>query len=261
MEFNEVVGTRRTIRFFDPDRPVTPAQIQTMLEAANRASRSVQGDYARAIVVYRDEISDEDRERLKTPTTTVQFDLAPVSIFWWGSSDYVETGQERLKELVDLGALAVTHGWSHKYVDDVAFAQVVQPMSKDETLNLWMVSVECGLQLDHAMLSAVDQGLGVGLSSFNVQVARELFDVPDDLMPMWVMFVGYPAEDPKAGGQRPRRPLSRNYFRGKYGVPFEEDPAVTQKLKDSKMIQDPMVGGVARQAEIRALAERFGLPT
>jgi hypothetical protein len=124
-----------------------------------------------------------------------------------------------------------------------------------------MVSVECGLQIDHAMLAAVDQGLGVGLSAFNVQVARELFDVPDEFMPMWVMFVGYPAEDPKAGGQRPRRPLGQNYFRGKFGVAFEEDPAVTQKLKDSKMIQEPMVGGVARQAEIRALAERFGLPT
>lgn len=260
MEFNRVVGNRRTIRFFDPERPVQPAMIQTMLEAANRASRSVQGDYAKAIVVYREEMSQETRDKLKTPTTTVQFDLAPVSIFWYGSSDYVETMQERIKELVDIGALAATHGWSHQYVDDVAFTQVVKPFAANPDLNLWMVSVEVGLQLANAMHSAVDQGLGVGLSAFNIDVAKEFLDVPDDLIPMWVMFVGYPSEDPLTHGQRPRRPLSRNYFRGKYGVPFEEDPAVTEHLKEEGLIQDPAIANDPKRfAEIRELADRFGL--
>jgi nitroreductase len=261
MEFNEVIGTRRTIRFFDPERPVEPEKIQIMLEAANRASRSVQGDFCRAVVVRRDEISDEIREALKTPTTTVQFDLAPVAIFWYGSDDYVQTGQDRLKELVDLNALPPTHGWSHQYVDEVAYTQVVKPLHADPTLNLWMVSVETGLQIAQAMLAAVDQGLGVGLSAFNIDVAKDLLKVPDDLIPMWVMFVGYPAEDPKAEGQRPRRPLSRNYFTGTFATPFEEDPAVTERLKAEKMIQEPGVpDDPARKAEIRQLAERFGLP-
>ena len=35
MEFKQVVGTRRTIRFFDPSRPVEEEKIQVMLEAAN----------------------------------------------------------------------------------------------------------------------------------------------------------------------------------------------------------------------------------
>ena len=261
MEFNEVIGNRRTIRFYDPDRPVEPEKIQVMLEAANRASRSVQGDYCKAIVVHRDEISDEIREQLKTPTTTVQFDLAPVAIFWYGSSDYEQTGKARLKELVDLGALPSTHGWSHKYVDEVAYTQVVKPLHDDEKLNLWMVSLEAGLQLAQAMLAAVDQGLGVGLSAFNTAVAKDLLKVPDNLIPMWVMFVGYPAENPKAEGQRPRRPLSQNYFSGTFGTPFVEDAAVTQRLRAEKMIQEPGVpNDPARKAEIRQLAERFGLP-
>lgn len=261
MEFNEVVGNRRTIRFYDPDRPVEQDKIQIILEAANRASRSVQGDYCRAVVVRRDEISDEVREALKTPTTTVQFDLAPVAIFWYGSDDYEQTGQERLKELVDLGALPPTHGWSHEFVDAVAHTQVVKGIHSDPTLNMWMVSVEAGLQIAQAMLAAVDQGLGVGLSAFNNEVAKDLLKVPDDLIPMWVMFVGYSAEDPKAEGQRPRRPLSKNYFTGTFATPFEEDPAVTERLKREKMIQEPGVPhDPARKAEIRQLAERFGLP-
>jgi nitroreductase len=38
MELKEVIGRRRTIRFFLPFRPVERAKIQKMLEAARRAS-------------------------------------------------------------------------------------------------------------------------------------------------------------------------------------------------------------------------------
>jgi nitroreductase len=260
MEFKQVIGDRRTIRFYDPNRPVEPEKIQIMLEAANRASRAVNADFVKAVVCYRDEIPEDVREQLKTPTTTVQLDLAPVAIFWYGDSQFADGGAERLKELVDLGALPVTHGWSHAYVDDVAFGQVVAPMSKDPMANTWAVSVECGLAINQAMLAAVDEGLGVGLHAFNPPVAKEALNIPDTWVPMWVMLVGYPAEDPKAGGQRPRRPLSSNYFRGQYGQPWEEMPEVTEQLKRDGMIQDPM-DGEKRLAEVRELAERFGLPT
>ncbi|QLL06508.1 nitroreductase family protein [Mycobacterium vicinigordonae] len=261
MEFKQVVGDRRTIRFFEPEEPVEEAKIQVMLEAANRSSRSVNGDFVKAVVCYRDELPDEVREQLKTPTSTVQLELAPVVIFWWGDTEYHIGGRERLKELVDLGALAPTHGWSHAYVDEVAYGQVVKAVAADPAVNAWMVSVECGLAINQAMLAAVDEGLGVGLSAFNVDVAREVLKVPDTWIPMWALLVGYPAEDRLAGGQRPRRPLSEHFFRGRYGVPWEEDPAVTARLRQEGMIQPSMEGDIAaRQTEIRALADRFGLP-
>ena len=261
MEFNQVIGNRRTIRFFDPEKKVEPEKIQEILEAANRASRSVQGDYCKAVVVYRDEIDPETLDALKTPTTTVQFDLAPVAIFWYGTGDYAETGQERLKELVDIGALPPTHGWSHNYVDNVAYAQVVKTIAADHDSNLWMISLEAGLQISNAVNAAVNLGLGTGLSAFNVEVAKELLGIPDDLIPMWVQFVGYPAEDALTRGQRPRRPLEDNYFRGRYGVPITVDPVVTEKLKADGMIQDQAKPfDPERTAEVRELAERFGLP-
>jgi hypothetical protein len=109
------------------------------------------------------------------------------------------------------------------------------------------------------MLAAVDEGLGVGLHAFNPATAKEALKVPDTWIPMWMMLVGYPAEDRRGGGQRPRRPLSTNYFRGQYGSPWEENPAVTQRLKDEGMLQEPM-DPERRMKEIRELAERFGLP-
>jgi nitroreductase len=260
MEFKQVIGDRRTIRFFEPNRPVEPEKIQVMLEAANRSSRAVNADFVKAIVCYRDEISDEVREQLKTPTTTVQLDLAPVSIFWYGDTQFAEGGAERLKELVDLGALPVTHGWSHAYVDEVAYGQVVKALSSDATASLWAISVECGLAINQALLAAVDEGLGVGLHAFNGDAAKEPLGIPDTWIPMWVMLVGYPAEDRLAGGQRPHRALENSYYRGRFGTPWQEIPEVTERLRREGMIQAPM-DAERRLAEVRELADRFGLPT
>jgi nitroreductase len=259
MEFKQVVGDRRTIRFFDPNRAVEPEKIQIMLEAANLSSRAVNADFAKAIVCWRDELDAGTIESLKTPTTTTQFDQAPGFIFWYGDSTFADGAQARLKELVDLGALPVTHGWSHTYVDEVAFAQVVAPMSQIEIANMWAVSVETGLAINQAILAGVDEGLGVGLHAFNTEVAKKALNVPDHWIPMWVLFVGYPAEDPRGGGARPRRPLSESYYRGAYGTPWQDVPGVKDKLRAAGMLQDGM-DAEKRHAEVRALADRFGLP-
>lgn len=261
MEFKQVVGNRRTIRFFDPNRPVEEEKIQVMLEAANRASRAVNADFAKAIVCYRDELPDDVREQIKTPTSTVQIDLAPVTIFWYGDTSFVSGAQGRLKELVDLGALPVTHGWTHAYVDDLVYPQVLEPMSKDQVAAVWAVSVETGLAIAQAMLAGVDEGLGVGLHAFNAAGVKDVLKVPDHWVPMWILLVGYPAEDAKGGGQRPRRALSESFYRGQCGNPWREIPEVTERLKREGMIQEPMPADASqRMAEIRRLAERFGLP-
>lgn len=59
MEFNQVIGNRRTIRFFEPDIPVEQDKIQIMLEAGNRSSRGINRDFLKTIVVYRDDVPAE----------------------------------------------------------------------------------------------------------------------------------------------------------------------------------------------------------
>src|SRR5918911_2149084 len=121
MEFKEVVGRRRSIRYYQPYRPVERAKIQTILEAARLSSRAVNADFAKAVVVNRDDLSEGDRNALKTPTTTAQLDLAPTWIFWFGDPTAPRVGKQSLKMLVDVGALTPSHGWSHAYVDDVVW--------------------------------------------------------------------------------------------------------------------------------------------
>ncbi len=83
MEFKEVIGRRRSIRFFDPDRPVEREKIQKMLEAARLASCAVNAHWARAVVGFRDDLTEDQLKRLKTPVAALNVDLAPVHIHWF----------------------------------------------------------------------------------------------------------------------------------------------------------------------------------
>ncbi len=55
MEFKEVIGRRRSIRYFLPYRPVEREKIQTILEATRLSSCAVNASFLRAIVVERDQ--------------------------------------------------------------------------------------------------------------------------------------------------------------------------------------------------------------
>lgn len=262
MEFKEVIGRRRTIRFFDPDRPVEREKIQKMLEAARLASCAVNAHWAKAVVGFRDDLTDEQLERLKMPVATLNVELAPVHIHWFLDPGVVQRNQgSRLKELVDVGALAPTHGWSHKFVDEVVYPQILKPMTAVETLYHRTAAFDVGVAVCQALLTGVDEGLGVGLATLNPGVLKKVFKVPEDWVPTSTLLVGYPAEDANAGGQRPRPPFEEQYFEGAYGTPFRRDDAVVQQLKDAKMIQEPAKpNDPARIAEIKRLAEKYGLP-
>jgi nitroreductase len=259
MEFKQVVGNRRSIRYFEPDKPVEKEKIQVILEAVNRSSRAVNADFCKAIVVFRDEVPDEVLQQLKTPTTTADMDLAPVHIFFYLDTSYVDGAQERLKELVDLGALNPSHGWSHAYVDEVVFATVLKPISQDPGTVAYIGALETGVAMCSGLLAGVDEGLGVLFTAFNTEVAKTAFNVPDHWLPAWVMHIGYPAEDPLTGGQRPRRPLSKNFFVGNAETPWQEIPEVTERLKREGMIQNP-IDAAKRAEEVRQVSRRLGLP-
>jgi nitroreductase len=261
MEFKEVIGRRRSIRYFQSWRPVEREKIQIMLEAARLSSCAVNATFMKAIVVVRDDLDRATLDALKTPVSGLNIELAPVHIYVYVDMGAYVGAQARLKKLVDVGALNTTHGWSHKFVDDFVWPNILKPLADNPTL----ASVAAGAASDagvatcQAMLAAVDEGLGVCLSAFVAEPVRKILNPPDKWMPLWVLLVGYPAESWEAGGQRPRPPLEEQFFEGKYGKPFKSDPKVVEKLKAAKMIQAP-APLPWRKEEIKALARMFGLP-
>ena len=70
--------------------------------------------------------------------------------------------------------------------------------------------------------------------------------------------VGYPAESPEAGGQRPRLPFDELFHMNRYGTPFPRSEEVVAELKHDRMIQEsaPMPW---REEELNYLKHALGI--
>ncbi len=259
MEFQELVGTRRSIRFFDPKRPVEQEKIQKILEAFLRASCAVNAHWLRAVVVKRDDIPKAELEKMKTPVQAVVIELAPVHIYLYADLGVVNRVQgARLKELYDANVVAASHGWSHKFVDEIVYPHLLKPLTQSPHYPV-MAAFDCGVAACQGLLMAFELGLGACLTAFVAPVVNEIVKPPQDWLPLYALNIGYSLESREAGGQRPRPPFEEQYFLGQYGKPFPRDPKVVEELHQSRLIQAaaPLPG---RKEEIRRLARQLGLP-
>lgn len=262
LTFKQAVGNRRSIRFFKPYQPVEKQKVQKILEAARLQSQHGNcGAIRKAVVVYRDEV-DKDLfnglcEAMYNQPSAAQ---APVHIYW--TIDMAGWGElrGRLNELLDIGALTSPYGWSPKFIDDVP---MVVPdfnvMAGEARFAEWLSAIETGMAMGSALLAAVDEGLGTALLTGQRARLAELLGIPDTGTVAQIQLVGYPAEGPEAGGQRPRPDFENIYFEGTWGNPMRRDPAVVDELTEAGLLQAP--GPLPhRKQEIRAMAAMFGLP-
>jgi len=261
MELKEVLGIRRSIRFFDPERPVEREKIQKILEAMRIASCAVNAHWLRAVVVRRKDIPKQTLEKVKVPVAALVQELAPVHIYCYLDTAIVdEVKGARLKELVDVGALAPSHGWSHKFVDEFVYPMVLAPLTKNPAYPI-MAAFDCGGAGTQGLLVAFDEGLGCCWTAFNAEALKELLAIPDSWIPLYCLNVGYPEESRDAGGQRPRPAFESLYFEGNTRTPFRRDPAVVKELEEAKMLTTPAFkGNSQRLREIRELTRKLGLP-
>jgi len=255
MDFLKVLGNRRSIRFFDPERPVEREKVQKILEAMRIASCAMNAHWLRAVVVYRDDLDPETFERLKLPVAGVVMELAPVHIYCYGDPSVIAKDHGASpKQLIDIGALNPSHGWTHAFVDEFVWPQVLEPLSSSPNYPAAM-SFDNGGCATQGLLMAVNLGLGACWTAFEVEAAKEIFAIPDDWVPHYVLNVGYPLESP---GQRPRPPFETLYFEGRVGRPFARDEAVVKDLETEGMFQAP-APLPGRKDEVRRISRKLGL--
>lgn len=265
MEFKQVIGRRRSIRYFQTWRSVPREKIQAMLEAALLASRAMNIPIVKAIVAYRDQLSQEERDSLKTPMASVEYDLAPVYILWYHNLEARMAGVVHFKPptvpsgyLLDAGAFSPGLGWSRRYLTEVILPEVLLPPGSDPRGQRGGNS-DAAMAMEQALLCAVDEGLATCLAPFDEEGAKRVFGVPDSWEPILATLIGYPAESWEAGGQRPRAPFEQIFFEGNTAVPFHRDPQVVESLRAAGMIQAEAPVSW-RRAEIRGMARMFELP-
>lgn len=253
------IGNRRSVRYFKPYRQVERWKLEMIFQAAHRCSRAINGSFIKTVAVERDAMDPETREALKTPTNTGDLDMAPLYLFVYANKQAALGGPPRLKDLYDRGAFAPALGWSHEFADAVIGETILKPMAGDEEAATWIGSVEAAQAIAHMLLAIQSLGLGACCKSFVADAVKDTLKVPDHFHPIWMILVGYPAEDVQAGGQRPRPPVESDYFWGDFESSFETTSEVTEELRRRRLLQR-VAPQPWRAAEVRAIARGFGLP-
>ncbi len=262
MEFKEVVGRRRSIRYYKPYQPVEKHKVQTILEAARlQCQHGNAGLVRKAVVVTKGETDDAIREELIDALyNQPQAAQAPVAIVWAIDLSGWENLRENLLNLIDVKALNSSYGWSEQFVEETVLKTPdFNVLAGDNVFAEWLSAIEMGLAIGSALLAAVDAGLGTQLLTGRRDQMRELFGMPEHVTPAQIQIVGYPAETHEAGGQRPRPPFEDLYFADTWGNSIPSDPTVVADLTEAGMFQQsaPLPW---RAAEVRALAAMYGLP-
>ena len=262
MDFFRVSGSRRSVRYFDPDRAVERYKIETIGHATRLASRAMNVPWGKGVVVYRNSLTDEERNGLKTPFAGAEFDLAPVYLFWYSDLAAREDALQGVHyPTVPSGALQDTavygppHGWSQRYVERVVVPQVLMPGLGNRVRG---GNADTAMALMQGYLAAVDEGLGACLVPFDEEGARRIVDVPQDIEPAAALLIGYAAESTEAGGQRPHGAWDESFFNGDTNTPYPRDAEVTARLEAEGLLQTP-APLPWRRDEVRALSRGLGL--
>ena len=257
MDIFETIGNRRSIRFFKPWKDVEDWKIQMMLQAARYASCQGNCGSTEAIVIDKKSYPKKKFEQIvecASPFNEIHLRQAPVVIAWLINLDaWYKELVESFAVLFPSRAITAAHGWTYKLLTEQTYPRLMS-FPKDRTEDL--LRVEAGQAIANAFLMATELGLGCCLLATGRKPAEfpKVLGTPENIVPIWLMAVGYAAETP---GQRPRKRFDRLFHYNKYGKPYKEDKNVKEELSDLGMIQpmDPLPG---REEELKHICRMFG---
>jgi nitroreductase len=253
----QAIGDRRSIRYFDPDRKVEEWKVQAILQAARSSSCQGNINATEAIVVQKETTDLWDEIEECVSGFNIQIINQASHIIFWLTNTHAWYGRanDGLSTLALSGALTKYHGWNYEFTMTQTVPRLMSfPTERTEIL----LRYETGQAVGQAMLASTSLGLGNCLLAFGRKPGgvEKAFGLTPNLKFTWGHAVGYPLEDSKAGGQRPRLKFSKLFHKDTYGNPYQEDTGVTEALKQKGMIQEqaPLPG---RVEEIDQLAQRF----
>lgn len=252
------LGNRRSIRYFDPERPVERWKIETMLQAARFSSCQGNINCTEAVIVQKDqcEIWDEIEECVSGFNVQIINQASHLILWLTNLNAWYGRAIDGISALSLSGAVGKYHGWNYEFSMTQTLPRLMSfPVERTEIL----LRFETG----QAVANAITAGVGLGLGNILVAFGRKpggvekALGLPPHYRFTWGHAVGYALEDEAAGGQRPRLKVRKLFHDNAFGVPFESDPATEAMLKEKGLIQaqSPQPG---RFEELDAIAKQFG---
>jgi nitroreductase len=258
MELREVIGRRRSIRFVKPYKMVEPWKIQMMFEAARIASHWGNVQSLKAVAVFRDSASKEVLDAIRATVVGWQIKIAPVVIVWYIDPRMVDQQSNRLRELLNAGAL----GFGDAEVKRKGLEEQLIPLFTNLLPHMKLPGlgeIDCGQGIAQATLMAYELGLGTCcLGTPNGPELLSLLGVDASCRVLVLQTVGYPLEHWEAGGQRPRQPFGELFQMNHGSKPFPRDQKVVDELTGDGMFTRP-APLPEREAELAFLQKALNL--
>jgi nitroreductase len=254
----QAMGNRRSIRYFDPEQKVEDWKIEAILQAARFSSCQGNINATEAIVVQKEtcDLWDEIEECVSGFNVQIINQCSHV-IFWLTNLHaWYGRANDGISTLALAGASTQYHGWNYEFTMTQTVPRLMSfPIERTDTL----LRFESGQAVANAITASVALGVGNILLAFGRKPGgvEKAFELPPNLKFTWAHAVGYPLEDVRAGGQRPRLKFEKLFHKDRYGSPLLPTAEVSDVLVAKGLIQEqgPVPG---RFEEIDALAARFG---
>ncbi|TEA78964.1 nitroreductase family protein [Allopusillimonas ginsengisoli] len=190
-----LIESRVSLNYYDPDRPVSEAQIKELVRLATLAPSAYNLQNWKFIVVQ----SAEAKQRLKTVAYGQQkVETAPVTFIVCGLLEAHRQLPLALRPAVDAGIIAPS-------VSDAWVAAAARSHDGNPVLQRDEAFRSASLAAMTLILAAEGMGLGSGsMSGFDPLALSGAFGLSEAEVPVMLITVGYPA----AGNwpQKPRRP-------------------------------------------------------
>jgi len=254
----QALGDRRSIRYFDADRTVEDWKIESMLQAARFASCQGNINCTEAIVVTRDtcELWDEIEECVSGFNVQIINQASHLILWLTNLNAWYGRAVDGISTVSLAGATTKYHGWNYEFSMTQTIPRLMSfPTERTEIL----LRFESGQAAGNAIAAGVALGVGNILIAFGRKPGgiEKAFGLPPHYRFTWGHAVGYPLEDAKAGGQRPRLKFEKLFHDNAFGVPLKSNPDTEAMLREKGLIQEqaPMPG---RIEEIVGIAEKHG---
>lgn len=186
MELNQVLGRRRMVRSFDPQRPLDEGLLTSMLRRALRAPSAGNSQGTHFVVLVGGD----------------------TSVFWDASLPAERREGFAFPGLLDAPAIVVPVAESGAYLARYSESDKGGALGRSRqawNIPYWLTDTAFATMV--LLLEAVDEGLGAcffGLFGREA-VVREALAIPDEMEPLGAVAIGHPAP----GSQRPGRSAAR----------------------------------------------------
>ncbi len=178
MEFRDVVARRRMVRNYEPN-PVSDDSVERIL-AAGRKAPSAGFSQGQSLVVVRSEATRQAIARLA------------------GENEYVDDGFDPWISRAPVHVVVCVS--EQNYHDRYREADKVDAGGDEIEWPVPYWWVDAGATMMLILLAAVDEGLAAGfLGVHSIPGLRELLSIPEDVTPIGVVTIGYPAPDRRSG--------------------------------------------------------------